>query len=387
MADQWPEGREWSRPGLVFLLLIGLGLFYPQLFPIGFAVAFAGPASTFTTNFRASRPLAYNRLIVVGLAIFLATVISFAYLGLVTHDSIKATMLSISRPRTIVRKSLETIIVTFPLLCGLGLSFPRLWKHKRHTTLVLLMGFFASCALHVILSIPYFDNEYKFIFTAAICLAPFFGLAIEPFFSRLRHWALPVTLILGLILAGPFFHKLYTDRPLLNESLKRIPLVDTRHFDLRLDERERFAGIADVVRKKTPKETLLVTDQSDLHLPTVTGRKLFAPPELDYQPPGVNLSYAMVLHNVRGYDKNLIDERVLILKALFNQRDTDLSVESLQRILRLGRPIGIILDERRHRTLLNRLEKGNIGASLYTGEGLVLWLVQPPFNKRVKVVN
>jgi len=213
MADQWPEEREWGGPVLLFLLLAGLGLFFPQLLPVGFAVALGGLISMFIKVFRTSRRLAYNRLIVVGIAILLATITSSAHLHLVTHDSVKLTTLGISNVRQMISKSLVTLVVTFPLLCGLALASPGLWKRRRHFAFVLLVGIFTSCALHIVLSIPYFANEYKFIFPAAICLAPFFGLGMEPFINRLRHWALLSPLILGLILAAPFFHKLYSDRP------------------------------------------------------------------------------------------------------------------------------------------------------------------------------
>jgi hypothetical protein len=378
MADQWPGEFKWSGATVLFLLLTGLGLFFPQLLPIGCAVALGGLISTFMKDIRISRLLAYNRLFVIGFSILLASIISAAHLRLVTHDSMKLATLGISDVGNMIRKSLATLVVTFPLLCGLGLAFSDLWKRRRNVVLVLLSGALASCALHVVLHIPYFENEYKFILTAAICLAPFFGLAFEPLLIRLRSWALPFTAMLTLVMAGPFFHKLYTGKPNYKIGLQAIPLVDTRDFSLRLDQREKLARLTDVIREKTPKETLLVTDHVDLDLTAVTRRKLFIPPDLGFAPPGVSLRYVTVLENVRGYDQKIVEDRLATLRALFDQGHPDLFEGALQKMLRLGRPIGIILDEIRHKELLSRLEKGNIGVRLYAGEGVVFRLVTPP---------
>jgi hypothetical protein len=371
-AERWPEAHSWKRSILVFFLLSSLGFIYPLLLPAAYGVVFAGGVSMLLERFGKHRIVPRSHFVGIGLGALLAAVITIIYLDLVTQDSVKATMLGMDSLRSVLKKSVETFVVTFPLLCSLAVVFLKCWKNRRHTTLVLVLGGLSSLVCYVVLDIPYWSNEYKFIFTAAICLAPFSGLALEPLQDRLGRWALPLTVIIALVLAGPFFHKIHDfSHP------EWLPVIDTSRFDLRLDKRERFSGISEAIKKKTPIETVLVLDQANLHLPTLTDRKLFAPPDKNQVLHGFAIGYDTLLPDLRGYDKGLIIKRKTILEGLFNQQSVQHRETSLEQILELGRPVGIILDERRSSVALDWLKKSNIGNRVYSGEDLVLWLVVP----------
>jgi len=374
IAEPWPAGRDWDRSLVLFLLLAGLGVVYPVLTPPAYAVAFAGGASMMAIGYRDQGAIPYRRLIFLASAIFLAAAITKLNLDLVTQDSFKTTMIEITTIRGMARKSIEATLATLPLLIGLGVVFYRCWHHRRHTTFVLLTGALASIALYVVLYIPFFVNEYKFVFTAAICLAPFAGLALEPLQERLGRYALPVTLVITGVLAGPFLHKIYIN-PGTNTTDKA-PAVDTSSFDLMLRDGERLSALSEAIRERTPVETLMVADRMEIHLPTLTRRKFFAPPEQKEVRFGVSLKSQVLLGEIKGYDRRLIEERKLVLKRLFDGYEAH-RLEPLKRVLELGRPVAIILDKGRNGALLSWLEGEKMGRRLYEGEGFVLWLVRP----------
>lgn len=377
MAKPWPAGRAWDRSLVLFLLLAGLGVIYPVLTPPAYAVVFAGGAAMMVGGYSDDGAIPYRRLLFLTAAVVTAVVITKLNLDLVTQDSTKTTMIKVTTLRGMARKTVESFLTTLPLLIGLWAVFYRCWRQSRHTTFVLVAGALASLALYVVFYIPYFTNEYKYVFTAAICLAPFAGLALEPLQERLGRYALLVTLIVTSVLALPFVHKFHHYQQIRSDGTWSFPVVDTSGFDMRLDESERLSSLSDAIRERTPVETLLVADRMEIHLPTLTRRKYFAPPPRQRGVrQGVSLQSELLLGDIKGYDRGLIRERKLVVERLFDDEE-DRRLEPLDQVLELGRPVAIIIDQDRNKALLRWLEGEEMGHRLYEGEGLVLWMVRP----------
>jgi hypothetical protein len=375
MVEKWQKEHVWKRSLLLFLFIISLGLVYPVYLAPAYGVVFAAIVAALFDKEMRQQFMYWRYFLLVGFAVFLGTIISKYYLNFVTQDSYKATMLSITELRGVVRKSLEIIIVTFPLLCLLASIFINSLKAKKFTTLVLVLGAFSSFILCAFLHIPYFSNEYKFMFTAGICLAPFAGISMQNVEKYLGRWKITFLFFLSIFLAWPFFHKIYRN-PFPQEP-ERLLRLDISEFNLRLDKNETFSKIADKIREETPLDTVLVIDKATFHVPTIVQRKLFAPPNEVTHTDGLALTYETYLQGVRGYDDKLIKQRQIILAGLFDQQNANLRMESLECLLEMRKPIGIVIEQNRHQNLLSWLKKNKIGTCIYTDDRYLLWLIMP----------
>jgi hypothetical protein len=377
----WPGNLTGYPLAVVGLLLTGIGVMYPLLAPAAFAIVGAKALAEWLDRSTHQQGIPYGHLLALGLVVLSAGTVTVAHLHFLTQDRVTTALLLSPRNghwlRTL-QKMADGVLVTSPLLLGLALTFRQCWKNKRTATLVLVMGGLASGILYVVLDIPYMRNEYKFMFTAAICLAPFSSIAFDSFRRRVGYRAMPLFAIGTLVLAAPFAHKVYTDfREWGPQDSTKLPLMDVRHFDLRLDAKEEHARLYQAIRERTPVNAILVFEQAELHLPTLTRRRLYAPPEQRQPPPGVNLTSDYLLTRVKGYDKRILEDRRAVLRDLFNLDDAFQRARSLERILSLNRPVTIILDELRHAALLAWLKQERWGTSLYKERGLIAWLVQP----------
>ncbi len=371
MVREWSGGLSREPLVLVTLLLASLGLIYPILFPPALAVVGAKVIALLVDRSSPSQAVPYRQILSLTLALIVAGILTFSHLEFVTQDRVTSAM-SLSHALTFIRKTVDGLLATSPLLAGLLLVFPRYWRIRRTSILVLILGALASYVLYVVFRLPHWRNEYKFVFTAAICLAPFPSLALERFLNGLGRKALPVLALLALTLAAPFAHKLWFWFGEVNP-----PVLDVRGFDLKLDEDEPFSGLSNAIRERTPSDTLLVMAQADLHFPTLTRRALYVPPPSEAPRAGINLTSDHVLANVKGYDKAILDQRRRTVAGLFDGTDSAERGQSLDRILELHRPVAIVIDGERHGALLSWLEEERLGSPVYEGAGSILWLIEP----------
>jgi hypothetical protein len=148
-------------------------------------------------------------------------------------------------------------------------------------------------------------------------------------------------------------------------------------FDLRLGDEDSLSQLCDVIRQKSPINSILVLDHEDHHFPTLTRRTLYIPPSAEQFHPGVNMINDYLLTGVKGYNSRIVKERRSTLRNLFDSENGAARVQSLKRILELNRPVGIVLEDRQHASLLEWLGRSGIGRSLYRANHMTLWLVQP----------
>ena len=202
-----------------------------------------------------------------------------------------------------------------------------------------------------------------------------------------------------LVLALPLIQKVYVQsrwgvppwgRPALEEPVGRA-VLDTGDFDLRLDVAERAAPLCDAVREQTPAETVLVTNGVGFHLPTLTRRQLYYPPD---EPAhyGVNRTGDYVVSTLRGYDPELLKARRRVVGELYFPGEAGPGA-ALAEIRALGRPVALVLDVKgggpnygqplgeRHellrkfnRRLAGWLQSQGEGRAIYTGRGYLVWL-------------
>lgn len=372
--------RQRSRPlagyplVLVGLLLCELAVLYPLLFPAAAALVGASVLAVLLERYRAPLIELVREIAPAVIIVLAGALVSFLNVRFLTQDRITPTWFFDTAWKW---KILATLVVTGPLLFGLVLAFRKCWNERRSATIVLILGAIASAILFIWFTIPGFGNEYKFIFTAAICLAPFSGIGLESFNRRLGKAVVPVYAIALLILAAPLAIKMYTDYPWFDGAKLSItpPAVQVSTFDLRLTPDDPFSAFYDFIRTQTPVDSILVLENADLHWPTLTQRQLFVPPLQTKPHPGVNIISDDILQVSRGYDKQIFVKRRLILDGLFDPTSDAQRAGSLAEILTLNRPVAIVMEKQHNSALLDWLSLQKRGRLLYDGNGFVLWLI------------
>ena len=362
---------------VVFLLLCEIGIMYPILILPAGAVVGASILAMCFDALASRKQVPYKASLALGMIVFIAGCVTLAHLKVLTQDRGSEVMVAFSTMWEMKIKAVAIAAATFPLLVCLPFVFARCRKAARSAIVVLALGALASVILYVVFDVRNYRNEYKYIFTLAICLAPFPSLALEPLMARLERQAVPVFALITLILAAPFAHKVYNFWPFGEQfGDGNLPVFDARNFDLRLDGSNQLAGLMDAIRQKTPTDSILVLENSKIHFPTLTRRRLFVPP-VDRNPLGVHVKADNLLKKSRGYDAHMIDERRLTLRELFHSDDASKRAQSLAEILKFNRPVAIVLDEQRDAALLDWLITVGIGRSEYNGNGSILWLIKP----------
>ena len=368
----WPRGRSFQLFLIVVVLLMSVGCLYPLLFPAAAALAGARALVAIVEN-GALRHLWYRQPVALAAAILVAAASTLWYLDVVTIDRAGGDTIGISNDfSNIARDAAESAIVIAPLLLALLLVLPRLWRTHRSAVMVCAGGAAGSVLLYCFMYIPHESNEYKYIFTAAVCLAALPGIALEPVADRSGAMACVLCVGMGLMLVAPAAHKMYRNWPGVPEDP---PRVDMRDFNLRLADGERFARICDVIREQTSPHTVIVTDRADVGFHTVTRRQLYVPYK-DAFVPGIGLDNDYLLKSVKGYDGALVEKRRAKLRGLFEGADDATRERSLAGIRALGRPIAIILNEQRHRRLLGWLLERTVARPLFHGDGLLLLVLE-----------
>jgi hypothetical protein len=371
-SRRWPRVSDRDHLVIIGLLLCGLGMLYPILFPAGCAVVGAKAVAIFLTD-REEPPQLASAVVALGLVVLISAAVTFVHLHIVTVDRQGGGLVELDTLWNIKLKSASSVIALFPLWLGLGFVFPRLWRVQRGPLAVLCIASLGSVLLYVLFHIPNARNEYKYILTAAILLAPFPSLALAPLLGRLHHLRIPALVALALVLAAPAAHRMQGSWPGIPSDL---PPVDATDFALRLEDDHPYEGVARTLRSASPANTVVLAAQTPVHLPTLTGRRLYAPYE-NRQYTGVGLRTDYLLTRVKGYDATLLRSRRADLHALFESTDDAAREDALHRIRAIDRPLAIVVDTQTHEALLTWISGLHRATQLYDGAGLSVWLVAP----------
>ena len=367
-----PHGFRFGRVGVASLLVLGIVMIYPLYLPVVCAFVGGFVLAVFVDAKLLRSPAPYRPTVALAAATLIAAGLAWVLISEVTADRVAPGFDVLPSQHETVRKALQALIVTSPLLAGVAVALPRVWRRNRVQALTLLWGGAASGACYVVFRIPDYANEYKFVFTAALCLFPFLALALEPLFERLGRLAAPVLGVVILLVIIPARDPTLRSRSWTAEPL---PRLDVSGFDLRLDGREPFARLCDVIREQTPIDSILVTATNKLHLPTLTRRQLYVAPATSKVHPGVDMTSDFILTRVRGYDEAWVRSRQRLVTTLVSDGTEALREEALDEILTLGRPLVFVVDEQAHSGFLAWLARKQRGYLLVKDAGLVAWLI------------
>lgn len=366
----WPEGYKRNYLLLLGVLLCGLGLVYPVLLPAACIVIGIRALLKLIQLSKGRDREAMKEVVGASAVVLIAIVLTFAYTKFLTQARTGAQLINLHNLWVIRSRILESAVVTSPLLVGLLAVFLRLRKGYLEKLIILSFGAFGSLALYTLFDIPWYRNEYKFVFTAAMCLAPFLSLALEPVFKRLGRLAIPALVAVTLVLASPFINHIYNQTYVL--YTRHGPLVDTNQFSIRLADSEPLSGMIDAIRQKTPENSLLLVESASFYYPTLTQRQLYAPPDQVDPYPGILISSEEMVTLVKGYPPQLFAQRRAVLHDLFDASDPS---PALRQIMQMDRPLAVVIDDQKNASLLSWLNRTKLGKSVYDGNGLSLWVI------------
>jgi hypothetical protein len=355
---------------LICLLASSVGVFYPILFPVVAVLLGAKALSLlFECDGKKRSGMGREWFALAGVML-VSTMAMLAILHFLTADRVTGTGVKLTALNWTTRTAQAALVIA-PLVAGLAVSFLPCWRSRRSRTVMLALTGVTSCVMSVAIFIPYWSNEYKFVFTAAICLAPFAGIATEMFARRIGYTrAIPVLTGAAVLLVAPFIHKVYYWE---GDPDHRIPSTDIRSFHLRLDPVEPLAHLCDAIRREVPPDGILLLQNGEHHFPSLTGRSMYVPPRnISYT--GVNQGADALLALIRGYGQEVLTERRAILAGVFDADDNLRRQHALKRVQSLGRPMAIVL-EPHHGALFERLKDEGWGAPVYQEKGFAIWLI------------
>ncbi len=364
---------------LLCALLSGIGIIYPILFVPAALVIGAMALTPFLNGIKPLKADRFRQSFPLFAVLLIAGLITFANLNFLTVDrvtgAIRFPSLTYEYAKYTLLKIHGSVVAVILLLAAFGFVFRKYWREKRNAAFILTIGAFGSLLMNIFLELPYWGNEYKFMFTAAICLAPFSALAIEPILERLKQKAVLVFALVTLVLSAPLINKIYKDYPWRLPIPHPVVIAD--NFDLRLDSQNPLADLCNTIRQKTSSNTLLVIERTELHFPTLTRRRLYAPPDQEDSRPGVNIPGVDILTLVKGYNKQIVKDRKLIVADLFNSTDAGRRAQALQQILQLNQPLALILEMPRHAALNEWLAADEKNLRLYDDGKITVWVIEP----------
>jgi hypothetical protein len=368
---------------VICLLLFGIGLLYPLLLPPACVLIGAKAVALVTDKPNWRRSLPYRDWLALGGLAFVAVVVTFAEVKFLTADRhVSESLVLLSALPSVARKILECFIATSLFVAGLAFVFRDSWKHRRSATVLLSCGALANCILYIAFYIPYYTNEYKFVFAAVTCLASFPAIAVERIWQEwFRARSVPLLVAIAALVLGTYGYWSYVYWPapwaprghVISEEAKYGPELNAREFYLQLDPQEEWSGICNAVRRLTPADSILVVNNGRLYYPILTARSLYVSAENRvYQ--GVNHRADTLDAGLRGYGLQILEQRRATVSTLFNAPDPAQRERVLNALLALKRPIAIIA-EPRHSGLVEWLRHKEGVSRLYSENGLALWLV------------
>lgn len=357
---------------LLFLTLTGLGLVYPILFPIG-GLLVGGIWLLLVTRLDPATPTyRWRELLWLAAGAGASVFVTFAFLTIVTQDRSNAAV-GLSTMAEMKPKLFHLVSALLLFLPALVVIVSHRWQRFGPTLLLTAVGI-GAMALYVIADLD--TLEYKYVLAATIVAAPLAAAGIEHTLARWPRWQW------GLALATPLALFVIHQTLMLKvgaqipANLIHAPQLREGSFWLSLAVGEANADWTTAVRTQTPENTVVITKDSTIHISSFLARALYAPSDGDgTQTAGYSVDNRFNLLTWRGYPVQLYDERLAVIRTIYNTTEPAQMNEALAQILLLNRPVAI--DFKPTVPMLQWLRAEAIGKELFANDSRVVWLLQP----------
>jgi hypothetical protein len=368
------------------VLLSGVGLLYPLLLPPSCAL-FGVKALDLLLGKRIPRNILYRQFFALAGLILIAVLLTYGEVKFLVSDRhLTASQILLSTLPSAGRKIFKSLIATCLFVGGTAFTFRRCWKDKRHATALLLGTALICYVSYAVFDIPYYENEYKFIFAVVMCLAVFPAIAVERIWQEWpRTKSTPVLAATAMLLLAAYTHETWfywlspwSGSNVQSELHKYDPPLNATEFYLQLDQREKWSGICTAVRRLTPSDSVLVVNNGSFYFPILTARSLFVSAE-NRNYPGVNHQLDSLDAGLRGYGRQILQRRRAALSEFFNAENNEQRDHALNLFLALKRPLAVIA-EPQHSGLSEWLKGKGTAVELYSENGLNLWLIKGQYS-------
>ncbi len=357
---------------LLAAMFAGLAVMYPLLMPAALSLLAARFATDVYPRSGSARGL-LSSAVRLGAIALIAGVTTAAVLMVIGDDRATGTGLNISTLRDLTLKCVESVVALAPLAVAAVYFLMVRRQATADRVGVLLLGGAASVAFFALFSIPGGRNEYKFIFTAAMCLAPLAALGADAFLSRGGPLRFGFTAVMVLLVVGTG-----VDGFLRGRYAGPTPLtVRINDFALRLSaEHHQEASLA-AIAGRTPTNTIVVVDSSDVHVPVFAQRAMYAPPLMNAAYWGVGLRTSYLLEAYRGYGHAVVAQREAVVRRLFESGHPAHQLDALRTIEGLERPVAVLLNRSRQGRLTQTLSDSGAGEFVHRDGRWAVWLWTP----------
>ncbi|MCX6043824.1 MAG: hypothetical protein NT075_01830 [Chloroflexi bacterium] len=361
-------------PGILTSLLTALGLIYPILFPIGCLLT-GGMLLLFVTKLAPNLP-AYTRrqLLWMGVGIGFSIASFIGFMLFVTQDRTES-MVHLSTRHEMLAKSFHVLSALAPLgLVALPYTLKYLWQ-RQGPVLLLTATALGLMAMYVIFDLA--ALEYKYILGATIMLAPLSAAGLDQLFFQKRRLRWAWTLAIPLALAVMNQALMYQTGAQLPDNRVNAPAINEQAFWLQLAPSEPDAAWTTAVRTETPLDTILVTNNSQIHLGPFVARALYLPSDRSGQDTtGYSVDNRFNLLEWRGYPQTLYAQRQQTTATLYDSSDKDQLATVLYTFIALDRPVAFHFADPKAGALL-WLRQIGVGKQLFADNKNVVWLIDP----------
>lgn len=369
VAVQQPV-RQLAAP--LAITLTALGLIYPILLPVGCLLAGALWLLLVIRLDQKTAIYTWPTLAWVAAGVGASVFLAFAFLALVTQDrstsAIHLSTVAAMQPK--LYHLVSALLLFVPALLPLGGALVK----RNAPVLLLAAAGLGTMALYVVADLD--KLEYKYMLAATIVLAPLAADGIDWVLYRWPNlqWGVTFAGVIGLfVIHQALMLRVGAQIP---ENLVHAPPLREDHFWVGLGPTDANARWTNAVRMWTPEETILVVNQSTIHISTFAGRSLYAPGDTDgTATTGYSVDTRFNLLTWRGYPPELYEDRLALVQTLYTTTAVTEMQAAIAQLLTLQRPVAI------HFTpeipLYQWLQTEGIGTELFADETQSVWLLEP----------
>lgn len=357
---------------LLFITLTGLGLVYPILFPAG-CLLVGGLWVLLVTRLDPATPIyRWRELLWLAAGVGASVFVTFAFLTIVTQDRSNGAV-GLSTMQEMKPKLFHLLSALLLFAPALVAVVPHIWQ-RFSPTLLLTATALGVMVLYVVANLD--TLEYKYILAATIVAAPVAAAGIERVLVRRPRlqWGLALVMpVAFFIIHQTLMLKVGAQIP---SNLVHAPRLSEDSFWLSLADSEANADWTAAVRTLTPENTVVITENSAIHISSFLARALYAPSDGDgTQTAGYSVDNRFNLLTWRGYPVQLYEERLAVIKTIYNTTDTTEMNDALAQVMTLHRPVVIAF--RPTVPMVQWLREEAIGQELFASTSHVVWLLEP----------
>ena len=361
--------------GLTFILLVGLGLTYPVLFPAGLVLA---GCFMFLAIVRLTKDLPeYTRweIVKVGFAILLSVLAIWFYLGLMIADR-DAETFAISGREDIRFKTFRFWGAMGPFILMAALPLIGFIRRRHGPALLLVLSALALSAAFIVIDLT--QLEYKYVLAATVGLAFLAAAALDRlFWQRPRLGAVIMTTVAAGLTAINLL-LVFQARAHIPGNLARGVPLDESSFWIALRPSEPDSAWTSAIREKTPANTVVIAQRPGVQLSVLVGRSMYIPSDLEGgYIPGYNLNQRFYLLKQRGYPTDIYERRLAVVETLYTSENEDAIIKALHDLKQLRRPVAIYFP-RQDSYSLRWMQAQSLGKALYSDGQNIVWFIDDP---------